>query len=165
MKITTTGSLGNIAKPVVEQLLAAGHDLTVVTSQADRQAAIEALGATAAVGSLSDAAFLTAAFTGAEAVFVMMPPSMGTAHLIQNIAAAGQACAQAVKAAGVPRVVLLSSVGADAAGGTGPIQGVHWVEQSLHQLSGVDVTALRSGFFYTNFLRDIPLIKSRGVFG
>ena len=165
MKITTTGSLGNIAKPVVEKLLAAGHEVTVITSKADRQPDIEALGATAAVGSLSDVAFLTTAFTGAEAVFAMMPPAMGATNMIQNIADAGRAYAQALKAAGVPRVVMLSSVGADAAGGTGPIQGVHWVEQSLQQLSEVNVTVLRSGFFYSNFLRDIPLIKSRGVFG
>ncbi|MFD1874932.1 NmrA family NAD(P)-binding protein [Hymenobacter bucti] len=165
MKITTAGSLGNVAKPLVEKLLAAGHAVTVITSKADRQSEIEALGAVAAVGSLSDAAFLTQAFDGADAVFAMMPPALGTSNLIQNIADAGQAYAQAITAAGVPRVVLLSSVGADAAAGTGPVQGVHRVEQLFQHLSGVNVTVLRSGFFYVNFLRDIPLIKSQGIFG
>ena len=165
MKITTAGSLGNVAKPLVEKLLAAGHAVTVITSKADRQTEIEALGAVAAVGSLSDAAFLTQAFDGADAIFAMLPPTMGTSNLIQNIAAAGQAYAQAIAAAGVSRVVLLSSVGADAAEGTGPVQGVHRVEQLFQQLSGVNVTVLRSGFFYVNFLRDIPLIKSRSIFG
>ncbi|MBO2012152.1 NAD(P)H-binding protein [Hymenobacter negativus] len=165
MKITTAGSLGNVAKPLVEKLLAAGHEVTVITSKADHQGEIEALGAVAAVGSISDAGFLTQAFSGADAVYAMLPPAMGTTNLIQNIAAAGQAYAQAIEAAGVPRVVLLSSVGADAPTGTGPVQGVHQVEQAFQQLTGVNVTVLRSGFFYVNFLRDIPLIKSNNLFG
>jgi uncharacterized protein YbjT (DUF2867 family) len=165
MKITTTGSLGNVAKLVVEKLIAAGHEVTVITSKDDRQSEIEAMGASAAVGSLSDAAFLTKAFHEAAAVYAMLPPSMGTTNLIQNIAEAGQAYAQAIKAAGVPRVVLLSSVGADATQGTGPVQGVHRVEQQFQLLTGVNVTVLRSGFFYANFFRDIPMIQNRNVFG
>lgn len=165
MKITTAGSLGNVAKPLVEKLIAAGHEITVITSKTERQGEIEALGAVAAVGSLSDAEFLTQAFHGADAAYLMMPPAMGATNMIENIAAAGQAYAEAIKAANVRRVVMLSSVGADAAAGTGPVQGVHRVEQILQQLPRVNVTVLRSGFFYLNFLRDIPLIKSRGIFG
>lgn len=165
MNITTAGSLGHVAKPVVEKLLAAGHQVTVITSTADRQGEIEALGAVAAVGSLSDAAFLTQAFHGADAVYAMVPPALGTSQLIQNIAAAGEAYVQAIQAAGVSRVVLLSSVGADAAAGTGPVQGVHRIEQLFEQAAGLNVTVLRSGFFYVNFLRDIPLIKKMNLFG
>ncbi|GAB2687826.1 NmrA family NAD(P)-binding protein [Mucilaginibacter koreensis] len=165
MKIITTGSLGNVAKPLVKKLVAAGHDVTVITTKDDRKNEIEALGAKAAIGSISDAAFLTNTFSGADAVYVMMPPSIGSENFVQNIVEAGQACAEAIKAAGIPRVVMLSSVGADAPQGTGPVRGVHQVEQTLKQLDGVNITVLRSGFFYVNFLRDIPSIKSRGIFG
>lgn len=165
MKITTTGSLGNVAKPLVQKLIAAGHQVTVISSKDDRKADIEALGARAAIGSISDGAFLAHAFEGADAVYIMMPPSIGSSNFIQNIADAGQACADAIKATGVSRVVMLSSVGADADKGTGPIQGTHRVEKILQQLQEVNVTILRSGFFYVNFLRDIPQIKNRNVFG
>jgi uncharacterized protein YbjT (DUF2867 family) len=165
MKITTTGSLGNVAKPLVEKLIAAGHEVTVITTKIDRKDEIEALGAKAAVGSVSDATFLAKAFEGADAVYAMMPPSMGPTNMIENIANAGKAYAEAIQTAGVKRVVMLSSVGADAAEGTGPVQGVNRVEQIFRQLSDVNVTVLRSGFFFVNFLRDIPLIKSRNVFG
>jgi uncharacterized protein YbjT (DUF2867 family) len=165
MKITTTGSLGNVAKPLVQKLIAAGHEVTVITTKADRASEIEALGARAAVGSISDPVFLTEAFKNADAVYTMMPPSMGASNMIQNIADAGKAYAQAIKAAGVNRVVLLSSIGADAAEGTGPVQGVHHVEQTFRELDGVNVTVLRSGFFFVNFFRDIPLIKHRNIFG
>ncbi|OOQ61503.1 NAD(P)H-binding protein [Mucilaginibacter pedocola] len=165
MKITTTGSLGNVARPLVKKLIAAGHDVTVISTKEDKKADIEALGAKAAIGSISDEAFLSDAFKGADAVYTMMPPAIGPVNMIQNIADAGQASANAIKSAGVQRVVLLSSVGADANEGTGPVKGVHRVEQLFSQLDGADVTVLRSGFFYVNFFRDIPLIKNRNIFG
>ncbi|MFD2873229.1 NAD(P)H-binding protein [Mucilaginibacter ximonensis] len=166
MKITTTGSLGNVAKPLVQKLIAAGHEVTVISTKADKASEIETLGAKAAIGSISDTTFLTEAFKGADAVYTMMPPSMGPANMIENIAAAGKAYADAIKAAGVKRVVMLSSVGADAPAGTGPVGGVHRVEQIFQeQLTDVNVTVVRSGFFYVNFFRDIPLIRTRGIFG
>ena len=61
MKITITGSLGNISKPLAKQLIGAGHQVTIISSKADKKAEIEALGATAAIGLVSDAAFLTKA--------------------------------------------------------------------------------------------------------
>jgi uncharacterized protein YbjT (DUF2867 family) len=166
MKITTTGSLGNVAKPLVKKLIANGHDVTVISTNDDKRKEITALGAKPAIGSITDPDLLLQAFTGADAVYTMMPPSMGPTDMIQNIAKAGQAYATAIKAAGVKRVVLLSSVGADAESGTGPVGGVHHVEQIYRdQLQGHKVTVLRSGFFMINFLRDIPLIKQQGMFG
>ncbi|MDO3628583.1 NAD(P)H-binding protein [Mucilaginibacter sp. BT774] len=166
MKITTTGSLGNVAKPLVQKLIATGHEVTVISTKEDKKTEIEALGAKAAIGSITDLEFLTEAFTGVDAVYTMMPPSMGATNMIQNIAAAGQVYVNAIKAANVNRVVLLSSVGADATEGTGPVGGVHRVEQIFHdQLTNINVTVIRSGFFYVNFFRDIPLIKNRGIFG
>ncbi|SDF57492.1 NmrA family NAD(P)-binding protein [Chitinophaga filiformis] len=165
MKITTAGSLGNVATPLVKKLVAAGHQVTVITSNPEKRSAIETLGAIAAVGSITDASFLTTAFNDADAVYTMMPPSMGPGNMIENIARAGQAYADAIMSAGVKRVVFLSSIGADAVAGTGPIQGVNRVEQIYRQLPGINITVLRSGFFYVNFFRDIPLIKNRNIFG
>ncbi len=69
MKITVSGSLGNIGQQLVKKLVAAGQTVTVITSNETRKKDIEALGVTAAIGSVSNAAFLTSAFTGADAVF------------------------------------------------------------------------------------------------
>jgi uncharacterized protein YbjT (DUF2867 family) len=165
MKITTTGSLGNVGKPLVRLLIAAGHDVTVITANAERQAAIEALGAVAAIGSVNDADFLTQAFTGADAVYTMTPPAMGGSNIIENIAGVGEAYAQAINKSGVKRVVMLSSIGADASEGTGPVKGVNRVEQIFKQLSGVNVTILRAGNFYYNFFRDVPMIKNMHILG
>lgn len=45
MKYVITGSLGNISKPLTQKLIAAGHQVTVISSKADKIAEIEAIGA------------------------------------------------------------------------------------------------------------------------
>src|SRR6266481_9738074 len=75
MKITITGSLGNISKPLARELVQKGHLVTVISSKSEKQKDIEALGATAAIGSIEDVKFLTATFTGADAVYCMVPPA------------------------------------------------------------------------------------------
>jgi uncharacterized protein YbjT (DUF2867 family) len=74
MKIVVTGSLGNISKPLVIQLIKEGHEVTVISSDAERKSEIEALGAKAAIGKIEDQAFLTQAFSGQNAAYCMLPP-------------------------------------------------------------------------------------------
>lgn len=165
MKFTITGSTGNISKPLIQKLVASGHEVTVVSSSTARQSEIEGLGAKAAIGSVSDAAFLKEAFTGADAVYAMTPPNLGGSNVIANTVAAGKALAQAISEAGVKRVVMLSSVGADLPEGNGPIKGLHQIEKIYNELNEVAVTYLRAGYFYTNFYNDIPMIKGLGFMG
>ncbi|EHQ25959.1 NmrA family NAD(P)-binding protein [Mucilaginibacter paludis] len=165
MKITIAGSLGNIGKPLAENLVSAGHSVTVISSRQERENDIVALGATAAIGSVNDAGFLTGAFNGADAVFTMTPPNMGGAQVIANTIDAGKAFAAAIKLSGVKRVVMLSSIGADLPEGNGPIAGLHHIEEIYQELDGVSVTFLRAGFFYNNFYNDVPLIKGQGITG
>jgi len=57
MKIIVTGSLGHISKPLTQELIRKGHAVTVISSRDAQQPAIEALGATAAIGSVTDPHF------------------------------------------------------------------------------------------------------------
>lgn len=165
MKITISGSLGNIGKPLTTKLIASGHEVTVITSNKERVEAIENLGAKAAVGSVSDAVFLRHTFDDADSVFVMTPPNMGGENIIVNTTAAGQAFATAIKETGVKRVVMLSSIGADLPSGNGPIAGLHNIEKIYETLENVSLTFLRAGFFYTNLYNDVPMIKGGGIIG
>jgi uncharacterized protein YbjT (DUF2867 family) len=165
MKITLTGSLGNIGEPLVKLLVAAGHNVTVISSKADKVAEIEALGATAAIGLITDAAFLTQAFTGANVVYTMVPPNFGASNYREYIGEIGKNYAEAIQKAGITKVVNLSSVGADLDAGTGPIAGIHDVELILNALPNVAVKHLRAGFFYVNFYSNIDMIKQLGFMG
>ncbi|MFY9150525.1 MAG: NAD(P)H-binding protein, partial [Prolixibacteraceae bacterium] len=165
MKFIVTGSLGNISKPLAEKLVAAGHSVAVVSSKANKTAQIEALGAKAAIGSVEDVAFLTKTFTGADAVYKMVPPNFGAANWKKYIAGIGENYAEAIHGAGVKNVVNLSSIGAHMPEGCGPVSGLFFVEKALNALDGVNVKHLRPGFFYGNFLANAGMAKHMGIIG
>jgi uncharacterized protein YbjT (DUF2867 family) len=163
MKITITGSLGHISEPLTKELVRRGHAVTVISSKTEKEKAIEALGASAAIGSLDDLQFLTTAFTGADAVYCMIPPN----HFKEPDAIAyyrrlGNNYAKAIQQAGVKRVVHLSSFGADLDKGTGFILGSHNVENILNELSGVAITHMRPTSFYYNLYSFVNMIKGAG---
>jgi len=165
MKYVITGSLGNISKPLAEKLVAAGHDVTVVSSKAGKVTQIEALGATAAIGSVEDIGFLGRTFMGADGIYTMVPPNFGSRNWKQYIAGIGENYASAIKSVGVKNVVNLSSIGAHMQEGCGPVSGLFFVEKALNGLAGVNVIHLRAGFFYPNFMANIQMIKHMGIIG
>jgi len=165
MKYVITGSLGNISKPLAEKLVAAGHKVTVISSKAEKVAQIEALGAKAAIGSVEDIGFLTKTFTGADAVYTMVPPNFGAGDWKKYIGSIGENYAAAIKAAGVKNVINLSSIGAHMPDGCGPVSGLYFAEKALNGLDGVNVKHLRAGFFFQNFFGNIGMIKHMGIIG
>lgn len=165
MKIILTGSLGNISKPLAEALVQQGHRVTVITHSPDKQAAIAALGATPAIGSVTDADFLTHTFAQADAVYGMVPPNFTAPDNRAYYRSVGAAYAQAIQATGVGRVVHLSTWGADLPSGTGLIVGSHDLEGLLDQVPRVAVTHLRAGYFYYNLLHFRDMIKAAGIMG
>ena len=165
MKIILTGSLGNISKPLAIELVHQGHAVTVISSKPDKQLAINALGAIAAIGSVEDADFLTATFTGADAVYLMVPPNFAVADSRAYHQQIGHSYAQAIQRSGVRRVVQLSSWGAHLAQGTGGILGTHDVEVMLREVPGIALTHLRPTSFYTNMYGFAGMIKAAGFIG
>lgn len=169
MKLVMTGSLGHVGRPLTQELVQRGHDVTVVSSADNRRAEIEALGAKAAIGLLDDAAFLTATLRGADALFLLIGGSGGLGDPGFDIDAhfrhIGEVCAGALAAAGVTRLVYLSSIGAHLDSGTGLLRLHHAMESYLNQIHSVAVTFLRPTGFYTNLLGYIPVIKAKGVIG
>ena len=165
MKYVITGSLGNISKPLVVKLVAEGHEVTVISSNSEKVAAIEKLKAKPVIGNIRDVAFLSQVFTGADAVYTMVPPFFGVPNWKKYIAGIGEIYATAIKVAEVKNVVNLSSIGAHMPDGCGPVSGLYFVEQALNELRGVNVKHLRPGFFYTNFLANAGMAKHAGIIG
>ncbi|WP_426670677.1 NAD(P)H-binding protein [Mucilaginibacter sp. McL0603] len=167
MKIILTGSLGHISLPLTKELVQKGHQVTVVSSKPEKQAAIEALGATAAIGVMEDADFLTATFIGADAVYTMIVAGNYSDPNF-DLMAEGHKLAynylQAIQRSGVKRVVHLSSIGAHMEKGNGILASYHNVEQILGTLPpDVAITFMRPVGFYYNLYAFIPVIKMQGV--
>src|SRR5690242_13128312 len=118
------GVTGHVGSVVAEQLLARGQKVKVIVRDAAKGAAWSRKGAEVAVGSLEDAASITAALRGASGFFTLLPPNFQAADFYGAQRKTADSIAAAVKESGVPHVVLLSSIGADLSDGTGPIKGL-----------------------------------------
>jgi uncharacterized protein YbjT (DUF2867 family) len=165
MKIILTGSLGNISKPLSINLIEKGHHVTVVSSNTNKADEIKALGAIPAIGSVKEEDFLAEVFKGADLVYLMVPNDFSTNDMRNHGKTIGQHYVNAVKKAGVHKVVLLSSIGAHLEKGTGPIAGLHDVEQLFGNEAGLDLLILRPAYFYNNFYANIDMIKHNGIIG
>jgi uncharacterized protein YbjT (DUF2867 family) len=169
MNITLTGSLGNISKPLAQELVQKGHNVTVISSSAERQKDIEAIGAKAAIGTMENADFLASAFEGADIVYVMETLGQGAffdpnIDVVAAITEIGKKYKQAIGQSGVKQVVHLSSIGAHTGEGNGLLAFHYNVENILKQLpDDVAIKFMRPVGFYTNMFGFITPIKTQGA--
>jgi uncharacterized protein YbjT (DUF2867 family) len=160
-----TGATGHVGRIAATRLLDAGRRVRVVGRDGARLAPFRSRGAEAALGSIDDPAFVREAFRGAAAAFVMIPPNFAARGFRAWQNRVAEAVASAIEANGVPRVVTLSSIGADRKDGNGPIAGLHDLERRLEAVKGLQVLHLRPGYFMENHLASIGMIKAMGING
>ena len=158
-----TGATGHTGNVVAKALLTKGEQVRVVGRSADRLKALVAQGAEPFAADLTDAAAAAKAFAGAKAVYVMMPPNIASpdSRAFQNRVT--DAIVAALQSAGTTHVVTLSSVGADKPEKTGPVVGLHYLEQQLNNIGNLNVLHLRAGYFMENTLAQIGIIRGTGM--
>jgi len=160
-----TGATGHTGNLIARALLAKGKKVRVIGRDAARLEPLVKQGADPCVGSLDDAAAMTKAFSGAKAVYAMIPPHLTAKDNRAHQQAVGEAQAKAIAAARVAFVVNLSSVGAHLPDNTGPITGLYLQEKRLNALKGSRVLHLRPGFFMENLFWSVDLIRKMGING
>ncbi|GAA4711714.1 NAD(P)H-binding protein [Pseudonocardia yuanmonensis] len=155
--ITVLGATGNTGGRVAARLAEAGQQVRAV-SRSGRAVP----GAEPWQGDATDRDFLTRAFTGADAAYVLLPSDLFAPdyHAVQD--RLGEAVAAALRAARVPYVVALSALGAEVPAGTGYLTALHRQEQRLRRLHA-DVLLLRPGLFFESFLHGLDAMRSEGV--
>ena len=167
MKIIITGSLGHISQPLTQDLIKKGHNVTVISRNAEKITDIKAMGATAAIGSVTDLDFLSTTFNGADLVYTMLPPGnfMDPDYdVMAKVQAIMHNYKQAIENANRQRVVHLSSIGAHTNQGNGLLR-LHYIAESiLRQLpEDIHLTFMRPTGFYYNLYAYIPMIKNQGM--
>jgi uncharacterized protein YbjT (DUF2867 family) len=156
------GATGNTGSVVAKQLLAHEQKVRAIGRSADRLQALAQLGAELFVADSTDAAALTRAFSGAQAVYLMIPPELGSQDLRAHQERVTDAFVTAIQKSGVKHAVTLSSIGADKADKTGPVIGLYELEQKLNRIAGINILHLRAGYFMENTLGQVSLIRALG---
>ncbi len=156
------GVTGNTGAVVASTLLAHGEAVRVIVRQAGQGEVWKARGAEVAVLELSDAGALTTALRGATAAYLLVPPIYGAEDMPAAQRPIVDALAQATRDSDVGHVVLLSSLGAEHAAGTGPIRTLHNTEELL-KATGKAVTFLRAAYFFENWAPVLGEAKANGT--
>jgi uncharacterized protein YbjT (DUF2867 family) len=160
MRIVVNTPNGNIGRRLTLELLEKGAKVVGIARSPGKLGDLVARGLEVVEGSTDDPAVLARAFAGADALFWLTPPAYRP-DFKEWTTAAARAGADAVKAQGVKRVVVLSSLGAQNGPGTGPVGVLREIEEAF-KAAAPDVTVLRPGYFMENLLRDVATIAHAG---
>jgi NAD(P)H dehydrogenase (quinone) len=156
-----TGITGQVGGGVARALLDTSLSVRAVVRDAAKGVAWKERGCEVALAEMNDAPALTAAFTRVNGVFVLIPSNFDPMPGFPEVRAIITALTTAIEAAKPPKVVCLSTIGAQA---TQPnlLNQLGLVEQALGTLP-VPVCFLRAAWFMENAAWDVAPARDLGV--
>ena len=153
------GASGQVGGAAVEALKQRGKTVRAVSRDPARLAG---LGVEAVLADAGDATTLATALRGAEAAFVMLVPPPQATDVLAEARVLANSIAAAVRAAGVPHVVALSSVGAHLGEGNGVVRALYDFEAALAG-AAPSIVFLRPGDFLENWAVMLPVAQQAAV--
>jgi uncharacterized protein YbjT (DUF2867 family) len=153
-----TGITGKVGGAVAQSLLAAGKKVRAVVRDEAKGKPWADKGCEVAIAEIGDAEALTAAFAGADGVFLMTPPNYDPEPGFPDTQANARAIEAAIAAARPGKVVFLSTVGAQAAE-PNLLNNSRLTEEMLRG-APVPVAFLRAAWFMENAAWDIEAARS-----
>ncbi|MCD8139999.1 MAG: NmrA family NAD(P)-binding protein [Planctomycetaceae bacterium] len=156
------GATGRVGSALASALLTRGRRVRAVVRNAAKAQRLRQMGASIALADFTDAATLHSAFAGGDSVFVVTAEDPASHDAIAEAEAFLGACRNAIRAAGVRRVIGLSSDGAQHATGTGHLMVSHMLEHAFDDM-GVETVFIRPSYYYSNWMLSVPVAKERGV--
>jgi uncharacterized protein YbjT (DUF2867 family) len=161
---TVLGATGNIGSVITKKLLEKGEKVRVVARNASKLEQYVHKGAEAFATDVKDVDALTKALTGVRAAFLMIPPGLTSPDYRAEQEEESFALSTAVRNSGLQYAVNLSSIGAHAPAGTGPILGLHDGERKLNAVEKLNVLHLRPAYFMENHLTATEMIQMMGMY-
>jgi uncharacterized protein YbjT (DUF2867 family) len=162
---TVIGATGNIGSVIAKSLLEKGEKVRVVGRHPGKLQQFVHRGAEALVADVTDVDALTNSFSDSRAAFLMIPPNMSSPDYHADQERISDSIAAAAKKSGLKYAVCLSSFGAQAPSGTGPIAGLHRFEKKLNAIERLNVLHLRPAYFFENHMAAVGMIQMMGIYG
>lgn len=155
------GITGQVGSATASYLLDSGQRVRAIVRDKNKARAWATRGAEIAIADWSDAKALAAAFTGTDGVFVMLPPNFAPSPDFTEPRTLVQTLTTALRQAQPPKVVALSSIGAQHEQDLGLITQLHLLEQALDALP-LPHAHVRAAWFMENLRRDVTLAQREG---
>lgn len=159
MNIAITTPTGNIGRGLIQFLVKQGtHELTLLVRDPEKLNKTLVQGAHVKVGNLQDVRYFRDSTEGVDCLFFLIPPDVGARNVRDYYQLMAKQAADTVNRNHIPRVVLLSSVGAHLDQRTGPILGLRDAEIMFGD-TDAHVMSIRPTYFMENFLGSVPTIQ------
>ena len=155
-----TGITGQVGGVVARSLLAQGGSVRAVVRDAAKGAKWAEQGCEVVLAAMDDVAALTRAFEGTQGVFILLPPVFDPTDGFPESRRVIAAVREALEAARPGKVVVLSTVGAQAEQ-TNLLSQLSLMEQALGTLP-MPVGFLRASWFIENAAWDIEPARTAG---
>jgi uncharacterized protein YbjT (DUF2867 family) len=155
------GANGRAGGETARALIEMRQSVRVVLRRPEQAEVWTKLGADVAIGSIEDVASLAAALRGTSAAFLLCPPPV-SGDPYRRADEIGLALAEAVRRAALPKLVALSSIGAQHATGTGVIAMLNTLEKHLADVAP-STTFLRPGYFIETWGEVAPAVIADGM--
>jgi uncharacterized protein YbjT (DUF2867 family) len=155
------GITGQVGSATAKHLLDNGHQVRAIVRDKAKAAMWAALGAEIAIADWSDADALAAAFDDVDGVFAMLPANFTPSPDFAEPRALVQTLITALRRAQPPKVVALSSIGAQRECDLGLITQLHLLESALDTLS-MPRAHIRAAWFMENIRWDVALAQFEG---
>jgi uncharacterized protein YbjT (DUF2867 family) len=156
------GASGHTGHVVATNLLTRGRKVRVVGRNSLHLQPLASKGAEPFIADVCDASALVKAFEPADSAYIMIPPNLTSKDPLGYADRVSDAIFAAAQKSGIKNIVVLSSIGAELASGTGPVVGLHNLEQKLNQIAQANVLFLRAAYFMENTLPQANAIRKMG---
>lgn len=156
-----TGVSGRTGASAANTLLNAGERVRVVVRDEEKGNAWSDRGAEISIADFNDTEAIFNALSDADGAYIVSPPQYSLDNLFEQADTIALSIANAAKKAQIPKLVVLSSIGAEQLSGTGWIGMNHSLEQHLIQ-TGLPVTFLRAAYFMENWAPLAKLATTQG---
>ena len=145
------GITGRVGGATARHLLVQGEKVRAMVRDREKAENWADQGVELVDGDWNDAAAVERALEGVEGAFVMLPAVWAPSPDFKEAKSVIANYVEALAKAAPPRVVVLSSMGADRASGLGMITALSLLEQGFRHLT-LPIACVRAGGFFENFL-------------
>jgi uncharacterized protein YbjT (DUF2867 family) len=146
-----TGITGKVGGATAKHLLAHGKQVRGLVRDQEKAANWSNQGVELVDGEWNDVATIERALKGVEGAFIMLPTVWAPSADYREAKGVIATYVQAMTSAAPPRVVALSSMGANRTSGLGMITALALLEQGFNDLT-IPLAFVRAGGFFENFL-------------
>jgi uncharacterized protein YbjT (DUF2867 family) len=153
-----TGITGKVGGATAEHLLAHGKKVRALVRNREKAAHWANQGVELVDGDWNDSVAIEHALKGVEGAFVMLPAVWAPSPDFREAKSVIANYVEALTRASPPRVVALSSMGANRTSGLGMITALSLLEQGFRDLT-LPIAYVRAGGFFENFLYGLQVAQ------